>query len=82
MIRLSRNNPCGIKLRIFSAMARRLRSRLKQSGIYAVALANSGDKKSGCTYHWHLSGRASPAFFVLGTLRLRGEGLSDGGVEI
>ena len=37
-------------------MARRLRSRLKQSSIYEVSLANSGLKESGCTYHLHFCG--------------------------
>jgi len=82
LIRLSQNNLYRTELRFFSAMARRLQSRLKQSNIYAVSLANSGDKKSGCKYDWHLSGRAGPAFCVLGTLASRGEGLSDGVVEL
>jgi len=50
-IRLSRNNPYRTKLRFFSVMARRLQNCLRQSSIYAVSLANSGDKKSDCTYH-------------------------------
>src|SRR5439155_26190753 len=55
-IRLSRNNPCCTELRFFSAMARRLHSRLKQSSIYEVSLANLGLKESGCTYHLHFCG--------------------------
>src|SRR5947208_3928670 len=63
-IRLSRNNPCRTELRFFSAMARRLQSCLKQSSIYAVSLANSGLKESGCTHHLHFCGSMRVTLFL------------------
>jgi len=43
-------------------MARRLRSDLKHSSIYAVSLANSGRKRPGCTHHWNCRvGRVTPS---------------------
>ncbi len=45
-------------------MARWLRSRLKQSSIYAVALANAGLKKPGCTYHRHFRGTMRVLLFL------------------
>ena len=75
LIRLFRNNPCRTKLRFTSAMARRLQSRLKQSAIYAVALANS-DKQEARRPASPESLRADAGriLFVFGTLLPRAEG--------
>ncbi len=59
-----RNKPCPTELRLFNAMARRLQSRLRQSSIYAVSLANSDRKESGCTYHLHFCGSMRGELFL------------------
>src|SRR5216110_530491 len=45
-------------------MARRLQSRLKQSSIYAVALANLGRKEPGCTHRPHFCGSMRVTLFL------------------
>ena len=62
-IRLSQNNPYRTELRFFFAMARRLQSRLNQSSIYAVSLANSGRKEPGGTHRPHFCGSMRVTLF-------------------
>src|SRR5207249_8249142 len=45
-------------------MARRLQNRLKQSSIYAVALANLGRKEPGCTHRPHFCGSMRVTLFL------------------